>query len=282
MTLREDAINVLKETSRTFYIPIVRLPGELQDAVTSAYLCMRAIDEIEDHPELDGSTKADLLTTVSQALQTGRDGAEFEGSFALSGEYRDLLPEVTLRIADWSALAPAAIAPRVWDATAAMADRMAYWAANGWNVQTEADLDRYTFSVAGAVGLLLSDLWSWYDGTRTDRIHAIGFGRGLQAVNILRNHTEDLERGVDLYPTGWDQAQVLAYARRNLAQADQYVAVLPAGPVLDFCNIPLALAYATLEALARGEVKLDRAMVLQVLAQLENQAGDAREQTAGR
>jgi farnesyl-diphosphate farnesyltransferase len=282
VTLREDAINVLKETSRTFYIPIVRLPGELQDAVTSAYLCMRAIDEIEDHPELDGSTKASLLTTVSQALQTGRDGAEFAGSFALSGEYRDLLPEVTLRIADWSALAPAAIAPRVWDATAAMADRMAYWAANGWNVQTEADLDRYTFSVAGAVGLLLSDLWSWYDGTRTDRIHAIGFGRGLQAVNILRNHTEDLERGVDLYPTGWDQAQVQAYARRNLMQADQYVAVLPAGPVLDFCNIPLALAYATLDALARGEVKLDRAMVQQVLAQLENQTGDAREQTAGR
>lgn len=282
MTLREDAINVLKETSRTFYIPIVRLPGELQDAVTSAYLCMRAIDEIEDHPELDGSTKASLLTTVSQALQTGRDGAEFAGSFALSGAYRDLLPEVTLRIADWSALAPAAIAPRVWDATAAMADRMAYWAANGWNVQTEADLDRYTFSVAGAVGLLLSDLWSWYDGTRTDRIHAIGFGRGLQAVNILRNHTEDLERGVDLYPTGWDQAQVQAYARRNLMQADQYVAVLPAGPVLDFCNIPLALAYATLDALARGEVKLDRAMVQQVLAQLENQTGDAREQTAGR
>jgi farnesyl-diphosphate farnesyltransferase len=282
VTLREDAINVLKETSRTFYIPIVRLPGELQDAVTSAYLCMRAIDEIEDHPELDGSTKASLLTTVSQALQTGRDGAEFAGSFALSGAYRDLLPEVTLRIADWSALAPAAIAPRVWDATAAMADRMAYWAANGWNVQTEADLDRYTFSVAGAVGLLLSDLWSWYDGTRTDRIHAIGFGRGLQAVNILRNHTEDLERGVDLYPTGWDQAQVQAYARRNLMQADQYVAVLPAGPVLDFCNIPLALAYATLDALARGEVKLDRAMVQQVLAQLENQTGDAREQTAGR
>ncbi len=282
MTLREDAINVLKETSRTFYIPIVRLPGELQDAVASAYLCMRAIDEIEDHPELDGSTKANLLTTVSQELQTGRDGAEFAGSFASSNAYRDLLPEVTLRVADWSALAPPAIAPRVWDATAAMADRMAYWAAQGWNVQTEADLDRYTFSVAGAVGLLLSDLWAWYDDTHTDRIHAIGFGRGLQAVNILRNHAEDLERGVDLYPAGWDQTQVLAYARRNLAHADRYVASLPAGPVLDFCSIPLALAYATLDALARGEVKLDRAMVLQVLAQLDSQAGDAREQTAGR
>ena len=40
---------MLEETSRTFYIPISRLPGGLQQAVGSAYLCLRAIDEIEDH-----------------------------------------------------------------------------------------------------------------------------------------------------------------------------------------------------------------------------------------
>lgn len=279
MNLREDAIQVLKETSRTFYIPIVRLPDALQDAVTSAYLCMRAIDEIEDHPELDGSTKAKLLTTVSQALQTGVDGGEFGKSLEELDTYEHVLPEVTLRVRDWCALAPASIAPRVWDATAAMADRMAYWAANGWKVETEADLDSYTFSVAGAVGLLLSDLWAWYDGTRTDRVHAIGFGRGLQAVNILRNQMEDLERGVNLFPDGWDHAQVQAYARRNLNYADMYLEALPAGPVLDFCTIPLALAYATLDALARGEAKLERAMVLQVLAQLDNREGDTRTQT---
>ena len=78
-----------------------------------------------------------------------------------------------------------------------MADRMAYWADNNWKIETESDLDRYTFGVAGAVGLLLSDLWAWYDGTKTNRTQAIGFGRGLQAVNILRNHAEDLTRGVD-------------------------------------------------------------------------------------
>jgi farnesyl-diphosphate farnesyltransferase len=84
-----------------------------------------------------------------------------------------------------------------------MADRMAQWAENGWMIQTEADLDRYTFGVAYSVGLLLSDLWAWYNGTQTNHIHAIGFGRGLKAVNILRNHAEDVARGVEFFPPNW-------------------------------------------------------------------------------
>lgn len=38
---------------------------------------------------------------------------------------------------------------------------------------------------------------------RTNRDWAVSFGRGLQAVNILRNHKEDkVERNVDFYPKG--------------------------------------------------------------------------------
>jgi farnesyl-diphosphate farnesyltransferase len=148
-----------------------------------------------------------------------------------------------------------------------MADRMAQWADCAWTIRTEADLDRYTFGVAGSVGLLLSDLWAWYDGTQTSRILAVGFGRGLQAVNILRNHEEDLARGVDFYPPSWQDKEMHEYARRNLALAEAYTRNLPAGPVLDFCTIPLALAHATIESLARGERKLSRSAVLQVLEQ---------------
>ena len=42
--------------------------------------------------------------------------------------------------------------------------------------------------MAGTVGLLLSEIWEWAEGIVTERKYAIGFGRGLQAVNILRNH----------------------------------------------------------------------------------------------
>ena len=264
MSIGEVALDMLKETSRTFFIPISRLPAGLQDAVMSGYLCLRAIDEVEDHPRLDNRTKATLLHSISYTLQTTFAAGDFTTAL---GRYQQELPEVTLRIGDWALLAPPSIAPRVWEATATMADRMAQWAENGWMIQNEAGLDRYTFGVAGSVGLLLSDLWAWYNGTPSNRIHAVGFGRGLQAVNILRNHAEDVARGVEFFPSGWRAEDMHAYARRNLALADAYTKALPPGPVLDFCSIPLALAYATLESLARGDGKLSRSDVLQIVNQ---------------
>ncbi|MEC4813831.1 MAG: phytoene/squalene synthase family protein [Scytonema sp. PMC 1069.18] len=268
MDLYGDALNILKETSRTFYIPIIRLPLGLQEAVASAYLCLRAIDEIEDHSELDNLTKAKLLRTISLTLQAGVDGFAVDAFHTGLSSHEHLLPEVSLRIREWSILAPVTIAPRIWDATAAMADRMAYWAERNWTIHTESDLDRYTFGVAGAVGLLLSDLWAWYDGTQTNRTQAIGFGRGLQAVNILRNHMEDLGRGVNFYPQGWSTEKLHQYARRNLVLADAYVSALPEGPALDFCQIPLTLAYGTLDALANGKQKLSRSDVIALINQL--------------
>ena len=264
MSIGEVALDMLKETSRTFFIPISCLPAGLQDAVMSGYLCLRAIDEVEDHPILDNRTKAILLHSISYTLQTTFAAGDFTTAL---GRYQQELPEVTLRIGDWALLAPPSIAPRVWEATATMADRMAQWAENGWMIQNEAGLDRYTFGVAGSVGLLLSDLWAWYNGTPSNRIHAVGFGRGLQAVNILRNHAEDVARGVEFFPPGWRAEDMHAYARRNLALADAYTKALPPGPVLDFCSIPLALAYATLESLARGDGKLSRSDVLQIVNQ---------------
>lgn len=268
MNLCRDALEILKETSRTFYIPIIRLPHGLQEAVTSAYLCLRAIDQIEDSPELDNLTKAKLLRTISLTLQAGVDGFAVDAFSVGFKTHENSLEEVSLRIREWMLLPPATIAPRIWDATAAMADRMAYWAEINWEIHTEADLDRYTFGVASAVGLLLSDLWAWYDGTQTNRIHAIGFGRALQAVNILRNHMEDLGRGVDFFPEGWSAEDMQKYARRNLALADAYTNALPVGPALDFCQIALTLAHGTVDALADGKQKLSRSDVLAIIEQL--------------
>ena len=265
--LSNDALRILETTSRTFYIPISRLPAALLEAVGSGYLCMRAIDEIEDHPELDRQLKEILLRSISQSLQAAEKHVQVDDFLVAKAPYRDWLPEVTVRVGDWARMAPSSIAPRIWDATAAMADRMASWVANDWNIQTEADLHSYTFGVAGAVGLMLSDIWAWYDGTRTDRLNAIGFGRGLQSVNILRNRNEDLNRGVDFYPMGWDETQMQTYARSNLALADAYMHGLPVGPVQDFCKIPLTLAYATIDALEHGRGKLSRSEVALLVEQ---------------
>ncbi|MDJ0534195.1 MAG: phytoene/squalene synthase family protein [Xenococcaceae cyanobacterium MO_207.B15] len=266
MDFHSNALEILKQTSRTFYIPISLLPKELQDTVASAYLCMRAIDEIEDHDLLDNQTKIELLQKISFNLQS----QEYQGNadnFADSLQpYSDILPEVTLRIGEWANLPSETISPRIWDATAAMADRMAYWAKVNWNIQTLADLDAYTFSVAGAVGLLLSDIWAWYDGTETNRSYGIGFGRGLQAVNIIRNRDEDLSRGADFFPDGWQSKDMQEYARSQLQLGKLYTDALPNSPALDFCRIPLALAFATLDAIALGKAKLSRSEVLSLVS----------------
>lgn len=272
MDLRKDALAMLEATSRTFFIPISRLPEGLQEAVASGYLCMRAIDEVEDHPDLDNGTKARLLRRMSLALQgfpatTGPE--DWTGS---DQSIINILPEVSLRLHDWAALAPSPIAGRICDATAAMGDRMAHWAEVNWAIESEADLDRYTFSVAGAVGLLLSDLWAWYDGTQTDRTEAVGFGRGLQVVNILRNHQEDLARGADFYPNGWTDSQMHDYAQHNLLLAEAYTSALKPGPVKEFCQLPLVLAQGTLDALMTGKEKLSRVQVMLLVQKALQQA----------
>ena len=256
--MSKDAFKVLEETSRTFYIPIVRLPDGLREAVASAYLCMRSIDEVEDRRDMDPALRAELLRAISHVLQASGERIDGGALRAVLAPHESDLPEVTLRIGEWCQVGPADVRMRVGDAIAAMADRMAWWVDHRFVVRTEADLNRYTYAVAGAVGLLLSDLWTWYDGTHTDRTAAIGFGRGLQAVNILRNRDEDLTEGIDFFPDGWGTDEMHAYAERELRVADQYTLTLPKGPVRDFCALPLRLAHATLTALAAGRAKLTR------------------------
>ncbi len=271
MTHQSDVLRVLKETSRTFFIPIIRLPVKLQEAIGAAYLCMRAIDEIEDHPTLDNQTKAAILHGLSWALQAQLASDEPENTSLVEAiflPYQDILPEVTLRISDWLTYTPQGIAPRVWDATIAMADRMAYWVENNWRIRTEADLNSYTFSVAGSVGLLICDIWTWFDGSQIDRLAAIHFGRGLQSVNILRNRAEDTLRGVDFFPTGWTDKQMFVFARKNIEQAKSSINLITQKSFRCLVDIPLALAEATLQALEEGQTKLTRSQVLQIVGQI--------------
>src|SRR5260370_1173565 len=112
MSIYEHVMDTLRTTSRTFFIPIRRLPAGLQEAVASAYLCMRAIDEIEDHAQLERRVKIRQLRSVSQLLQAQSDvdtfaRDDFSAAFA---DQQDLLPAVTLGLADWACYAPNSIA----------------------------------------------------------------------------------------------------------------------------------------------------------------------------
>ena len=269
---KNTALQVLEETSRTFFLPISRLPNGLQEAVASGYLCMRAIDEIEDHSEIDSALKAKILKSISLIFQAQTTIENFanDSFHAMFDSLRVRLPEVSTRIGEWACFAPPVIAPRIWEATASMADRMAVWAEKGFNISSKTDLDRYTYSVAGAVGLLLCDIWGWFENSQLDRSKAIQFGRGLQLVNILRNRQDDLSRGVDFYPQGWNDADIFSYAKYNLDNVTDEVLISKSNQstFISFISIPRALAYATLQALKEGKEKITRTEVIEIVQKL--------------
>lgn len=255
----KDAMRMLKETSRTFYIPITFLQKELKSAVASAYLIFRAIDEIEDDEQLSNDVKHGILMQVSELFKKPFDN---EAYIQILGEHKNQLPEVSIRLEEWLQACPQEAMPIVMDAAREMAYGMAEWSKKNWDIQTREDLDDYTYYVAGLVGVMLSDLWALYGDEKTDRELAIGYGRGLQAVNILRNEEEDLdERGVSFVPEGWSRQDLFDYANENLAKADEYMTSLTKKSILLFCRLPLALAHKTLKAMEEGREKMTRTEV---------------------
>lgn len=266
--IEKEAMHMLKLTSRTFYIPINLLKPRLKRTVGSAYLCMRAIDEIEDHEELESEVKQHLLRSTSELLKQPFDEAAYQ---TLLKPYKDLLPEVSLRLADWISVCPEEITDKVLESTSIMADGMANWVERDWQIKTKEDLDNYTYYVAGLVGVMLSDIWRWYDNTDTNHNLAIAYGRGLQAVNMLRNQDEDAERGVQFIPDGWDKEDLFDYAKTNLKQADEYIKDIHTRNILLFCRIPLALAKRTLKALKGGKEKMSRTDVEETVDKIINE-----------
>lgn len=254
--LHNDVIETLRETSRTFFIPISLLVTELRETVASAYLCMRAIDEIEDHPDLEPALKSKLLHNIGDVLRSAQYSKET--FIEMFKPFENALPEVTLRLYDWISFCPDEIRVKVVESTAIMASGMGDWVDKDWQIQSEADLDQYTYTVAGLVGVMLTDIWKWYDGTEADKELGIGFGRGLQAVNILRNYKEDAERGVSFFPDSYSLDDMFDYAHKNLSLADEYVASIETETIVNFCQIPLSLAHGTLKALVDGREKMTR------------------------
>ncbi len=258
MPLSELAFDQLRQTSRTFVLPIMALPEPLQAAVGAAYLAFRAIDEIEDHPNLPASAKSELLRQIGLIGQSSGDVSSEQLTTLLD---RDDLPLVTRELPRWLDEVPGEIRTRVADAVATMADRMAHWVEVDFRIESKDDLDRYTFAVAGGVGLLLAELWDWHAGEKTDRHLAVQFGRGLQSVNIVLNVDDDATRGCSFTPTGWEQADLIRYAERCLGDAEEYTRRIQHPAIKRFCQLPLSLATASLQVAAAENRKLTRSEV---------------------
>src|SRR5699024_4194554 len=168
------------------YIPITFVEKELRHSVACAYLVMRAVDAIEDHEEINNDLRHSLLMQISELLNTPFDSEKY---LKIIDPVTDKLPEVSLRLVDWLAAWHKHTRAIVRESSSEMAYGMAKWAKANWRIKSREDLDDYTYYVGGLVYVMLSKLWDVCANVTTDRDLAIGYGRGLQAVNILESST---------------------------------------------------------------------------------------------
>ncbi|RDI58957.1 squalene/phytoene synthase family protein [Nocardia pseudobrasiliensis] len=264
MSVDIDAFTALEANSRTFVLPIMQLRGDLRDAVTAYYLSTRAIDQIEDSPTLSIVSKAQLLRSIAAILQSRFEETSFAPIFR---PHEQALEPVTLSLGRWlTRVPPASVAPQLWEAVSAMADRMAFWVERDFRIMTEDDLDQYTYAVAGSIGVGISNLWRWYEDVTTDQNDAIAYGRGLQATHMLWARKEDLARGVDFFPAGWTAEDMRTYAGRNLERARHYLDSLPEGSIWNFCHLLWDIIAATLDVTTKEKATLSRQQITIIAA----------------
>jgi len=286
--------NLLRDVSRSFYLTLRVLPGGVRTQIGLAYLLARATDTIADTnlvPLEERLRSLDLLrgrilggntTPVDFGGLAGRQGSTAErillerieeavtalGKFSYSDQQR--VREVIETITGGQEL-----------------DLRRFGGASEGTVvalQSDAELDDYTYRVAGCVG----EFW-----TRICRAHLLAtagtdegyllkngvrFGKGLQLVNILRDLPGDLRQGRCYLPAdglaaaGLEPAALKApgtmdrfrpiyngyldVAQAHLAAGWDYTNHLP---VRCFrlrlaCALPVLIGARTINGLRRGNV----------------------------
>jgi len=203
--------DLLRQVSRSFYTTLRILPGAVRRQIGLAYLLARAADTIADTQLVSLDQRVSALGRLRERisglhqmpLELGKL-AQHQGSPAervllerieealsilddLSRHDQQLLRQVLQTITGGQELDLTRFARASADHVVALA--------------TEAELDDYTYRVAGCVG----EFWTkmcrahLFPGATLDdqRLLAdsVRFGKGLQLVNILRDLSQDLRQG---------------------------------------------------------------------------------------
>jgi farnesyl-diphosphate farnesyltransferase len=275
---REDLALLLAKTSRTFALAIPLLEEPLARHVGVAYLLFRIADELEDAPLWRRDRRARALASVALWLDGQRD-QEAMAWKKLVEESRPTTNEGCLELlvrADevLGAASERAVIDHARRTAVGMASFVARQDERGGLVLDDVkDLRNYCYVVAGIVGELLTHLFALTDpnvASVRDRLDADtrAFGEGLQLVNILKDAPSDSREGRVYLPRDVPRSTIVDLARSDLACAERYVRTLsdakaPFG-VIAFCDLPVRLAVATLDALDRGVPKLPREEVMRI------------------
>jgi len=210
-----ELLSLLKTVSRSFYLSVRCLPGRIRATIAAGYLIARASDSIADTNQLEADRRlsalsaldaslrefqGDLTPEIHACLAAHPDGAErallaslekiLDFRRDLPARHRELLVDVLTKIIHGQSL-----------------DIQRFGGAAGSRaLQTEDELDEYTYLVAGSVGEFWTKLclgeWKSYSRISGSEIVRLGveFGKGLQLINILRDFPADVTAGRSYLP----------------------------------------------------------------------------------
>jgi farnesyl-diphosphate farnesyltransferase len=228
---------ILRSVSRSFYLSIRFLPWQLREPIALAYLLARTTDTVADTTRVPGTVRMEVLKMFSDGI-LGKASREMVvnqvASFvplqenAAERKLLDSLPDCL----EW--LEQIERADR--DDIRAVLEKITHGQMldlHRFNdptkvraLETAADLDEYTYLVAGCVG----EFWTRlcfrhlhdFASLIQDEMLALGrcYGMGLQLINVLRDAGTDLRAGRCYFPNdelgaiGLSAAQILSESDR--------------------------------------------------------------------
>jgi len=202
---------LLRDVSRSFYLTLRVLPARIRPQIGLAYLLARTTDTIADTELVPFDQRLQALQRLRERILGHRQAPLDFGEFARrqgSSAERVLLQQCETSLAALQDLAPGD-RQLVRDVLGIITsgqelDLRRFSGASAERLvalQTEEELNDYTYRVAGCVGEFWTRLCRahLFPGDALDEscllANGIRFGQGLQLVNILRDLPADLRQG---------------------------------------------------------------------------------------
>jgi farnesyl-diphosphate farnesyltransferase len=287
---------ILRSVSRSFYLTIRFLPRPLRDPVGLAYLLARATDTIADTASIPAATRLTTLRAVARAIAGDMDFSSVaEGlrdfSAGQSDPHERILIENLDGCVDWLSKIDAADRADIREVLKTIVrgqelDLVRFAdPATAVPLRTSAELDEYTYLVAGSVGAFWTKLGFRHCPNFATRAPnemtalGTGYGEGLQLINVLRDRAADTAAGRDYLPaeelagstvenvfTGW-----LGQAEEKISAGIDYCSALTNWRVRYATALPALIGARTIALLrAAGptaeRIKVPRKEVRRILA----------------
>ncbi len=208
--MRSDLLSdLLREVSRSFYLTLRVLPARIRPQIGLAYLLARTTDTVADTGLVSLDTRLTALARLRDRIMgtssTPLDFGALVANQALPAEkiLLERVEESVGLLTQFSASDQHLIRGVLQVITSGQELDLKRFSGSDKNritaLESDAELDDYTFRVAGCVGDFWTRICHSHLFPQLDVEHlipnAIRFGKGLQLINILRDLPRDLRNG---------------------------------------------------------------------------------------